>query len=38
MDQAIELLAQEGCAKLIEFKPLVTTTVHLPKAVFLNPG
>ena len=31
MDQAIELLAKEGTAKLIEFNPLHATDVTLPK-------
>ena len=39
MDQATELLAEEGCAQLIEFNPLQTTRVELPKGaqfVILN--
>ncbi|XP_030751450.1 N-acetylgalactosamine kinase [Sitophilus oryzae] len=36
MDQAIAFLAQEGCAKLIEFEPLRSTEVRLPGgAVFV---
>ena len=39
MDQATELLAEEGCAQLIEFNPLQTTRVELSKGaqfVILN--
>ncbi len=36
MDQAIEILANRGAAKLIEFNPLVATDVALPDgAVFV---
>lgn len=31
MDQAISLLASRGTAKLIEFDPLKTYDVYLPK-------
>lgn len=31
MDQATELLAQKGCAQLIEFNPLTTERVELPQ-------
>nr|XP_023027143.1 N-acetylgalactosamine kinase [Leptinotarsa decemlineata] len=36
MDQAIAFLANEGCAKLIEFSPLRSTDINLPSgAVFV---